>query len=153
MLNLLAQKPVVRDFSWYVFFALINFCINIFLTAALHEWFLVPETLAFAITICLAFIVSFLSFRYVVVRGARDGSVSDQLRSFFFASAFFRLMEYLSFIALNVFFGVYYIVAILFVLGISFVVKFIFYRRRVFVPRRSDQGESDSLPFGAHPPD
>jgi putative flippase GtrA len=153
MSNLLPKKSVIRDFSWYVFFAVINFCLNIFLTAALHEWFSVPETLAFAITICLAFIVSFLSFRYVVVRGAKDGSASDQFRSFFLASAFFRLIEYVSFIILNVLLGVYYLIAIVFVLGISFFVKFIFYRRRVFVPQQSRQGKSETRPLGAHPPD
>jgi putative flippase GtrA len=104
----------------------------------LHEWLLVPEIWAFACSISLAFIISFLSFRYVVLENARQQSATKQLGSFLIASACFRASEYVVFLILHLVLGLYYIVSVVIVLTASFFAKFFFYRRNVFVQRRSN---------------
>ena len=111
----------------------------------LHEWFLVPEIWAFACSISLAFIVSFLSFRYVVLENARQQSATRQLGSFLISSACFRASEYVAFLILHIVFGLYYILSVLIVLTVSFFAKFLFYRRHVFGPRRSSWSVTDKV--------
>lgn len=130
------KRPILREFFWYLVFAAINFAINLGLTMMLHEWLLMPAPLAVACSITLAFFVSFLSFRYVVLESAKEFSALRQLRSFLLTSVCFRLAEYASFLVLFALIGLNYLVAILIVLSVSFCSKFFFYRLHVFGPNR-----------------
>jgi putative flippase GtrA len=116
-----------------------SFAINLGGTAFMHELLDVPEEIAFAVALGIAFIVNFLACRYYVFEG-RIGDARRQLVEYLLASLFFRGVEYLGFLFLHTTVGISYLVAIFIVLLCSFFAKFAFYGKVVF---RS--GEKDAL--------
>jgi putative flippase GtrA len=126
------NRKTLTELSWFSVFALVNFCTNVFLTGILVEWLLVPPQLAFAFCLFLAFMVSFISFRYVVFAESRQKQAGKQLALFFITTLCFRGLEYAAFTVLNVVFGLHYMLSVLSALTASFLGKFFFYRRHVF---------------------
>jgi putative flippase GtrA len=111
-----------------------GFGLNIAVTAVLTEMFGAPEELAFAISLAVVFVFSFLTSRYVIFAGAATGDPRKQLVKFAISSATFRGAEYLGFLLLHTAIGLNYLVAIPAVLGVSFLTKFVAYSNVVFKP-------------------
>ena len=126
------HKQLTREFSWFLCFAIINFCTNIFLTAILHEWFLVPVAWAFAASLLVAYLVSFGSFRYVVFDNARSRPAVTQMLLFLITSFCLRGAEFIGFSILHLVIGFHYLLSIFASLTVSFFGKFFFYRQYVF---------------------
>jgi putative flippase GtrA len=116
-----------------------SFVINLGGTAFMHELLGVPEEVAFAVALAIAFLVNFLVCRYYVFEG-RSGDARRQLVEYLLASLCFRGIEYVGFLLLHTIVGIPYVVAIFIVLLCSFFFKFAFYGKVVF---RS--GEKDVL--------
>jgi putative flippase GtrA len=109
----------------------VGFCLNLAITAFVHEVLGVTEELAFAVALITVFTFHFFSGRYVIY-GATGGDPRQQLVRYALASGAFRGAEYLGFLVLHTAAGVPYPLAIVGVLGTSFIAKFFFYGRVVF---------------------
>lgn len=105
--------------------------VTLSVTAVLHEAFAVPEPKAAAIAMLAALSVNYVFLRYVAFRGTHI-PWQRQLVLFFASTGVFRGIEYLAFLAVNVWFGVHYLVALMGVMGASFLLKFTVYEGWVF---------------------
>lgn len=95
----------------------------------------VPEALAFASALLTAFVLNFAGCRWFVFLST-DTPLTRQLLHFALTNGSFRLLEYLSLLALSaVGFSNYYI-RVITVLATSFVLKFFVYGRFVFGQNR-----------------
>lgn len=111
--------------------ATVNFGLNLGITALLHEALGLPPAAAFAITLVIVTLFSFVMFRFVVFESThRRWPV--QLAEFVASVAGFRLLEYGGFLLIHTWGGVHYLVTAAAVLTGSFVAKFLWYRLRVF---------------------
>ena len=113
----------------------LSFTMNLGLTTTLHETCRLPAEAAFAIAIVAVFFMNFLFMRYYVFPGGRR-SATGQLALYGLSSLGFRGGEYLGFLALYTWLGLYYILAIVAVTGASLVTKFFYYRSVVFSGRK-----------------
>ena len=96
----------------------------------LHELARFEEKDAVGLALVVAFVVNFLVARSYVFRS--NVAMLPQLVRFGLSSLAFRGGEYLAFLFLHSYVGMFYVLAVGIVLAISFVLKFIFYRMFVF---------------------
>ena len=115
--------------------------LSIGLTALLHEVLSASPELGYGIALVTVFIVNFLTLRQYIFRDGR-GHVGKQLGMHALTSASFRGSEYLGFLVLHTWLGVYYLLAVLIVQTIAFVGKFVVYSRLVFPVRNAPVEES-----------
>ena len=101
----------------------------------LHELAGFEEKDAVGLALVAAFIVNFLVARSYVFRS--NGAMLPQLVRFASSSLVFRGGEYLAFLLLHSYLGMFYVLAVGIVLAISFVLKFLFYRVFVFGTTRT----------------
>ena len=120
-----------QRFLRFVGMGSVGFCLNLAITAFVHEVLGASEELAFAVALATVFTFHFLSGRYVIYSAA-GGDPRRQLVRYALASGAFRGAEYLGFLGLHTVAGIAYPVAIVAVLGTSFFAKFFFYGRVVF---------------------
>jgi putative flippase GtrA len=118
-------------FSRFVGMGSVGFCLNLAITAFVHEVLTASEEVAFAVALITVFTFHFISGRYVIY-GAAGGDPKRQLVRYALASGAFRGAEYVGFLALHTVAGFAYPVAIVAVLGTSFIAKFFIYGRVVF---------------------
>ena len=104
---------------------------NVGLTAILHEIFRAEAELAFAIALTTVTGINFLFHRYYTFVGA-GRSLIAQGAAFTASTIGFRGAEYGIFLALHLWLGLVYPVAILMVLSTSFVSKFFWFRHVIF---------------------
>ena len=101
----------------------------------LHELAGFEEKDAVGLALVAAFVVNFLVARSYVFRSS--GAMLPQLVRFASSSLAFRGGEYLAFLLLHSYAGMFYVFAVGIVLAISFVLKFLFYRVFVFGTTRT----------------
>lgn len=101
----------------------------------LHEGAGIAERLSVGLSLATAFVVNFVTIRYVVFRSLGD-PVAELIR-FAMTSLGFRVGEYVMFLLLHSIVGVFYVLALGIVLFASFVLKFLCYRFLVFTPGRT----------------
>ncbi|NIM29080.1 MAG: hypothetical protein GTO67_14455 [Gammaproteobacteria bacterium] len=128
----LARAIPYGEVSRYSQLAVLSAGMNLGLPVLLHESGGIAERTAVALTLATAFIVNFIAARSYVFKAS--GAFTPQMLRFAAASAGFRIAEYMAFLFLHTFFGLFYVLAIGVVLLISFGVKFVFYRSYVFAP-------------------
>lgn len=118
----------IPAFRWGVI-TLVNFVVNVGLTAMLHEGFGVDTRVAYAIALTTVFFMNFALLRYYVY-APNDAQPLGALFATYAASAIgFRLTEYVGFLLLHTIAGVPYLIAIFLVQGASFFVKYFYYGR------------------------
>jgi putative flippase GtrA len=110
----------------------VTLAMNVALTAFLHEVVRLSEEFAFALSLVTVFSISFVACRHGVFENARAGDPRSQAFFYLMSSLGFRGTEYIMFLLLHSFLGIYYIVALPTILIISFFAKFLYYRRIVF---------------------
>jgi len=108
--------------------------VTLSVTAVLHEVFAIPEPKAAAIAMLAALSVNYVFLRYVAFRGTHI-PWQRQLVLFLASTGVFRGIEYMAFLAVNVWLGVHYLVALMGVMGASFLLKFTVYEGWVFARR------------------
>ena len=104
---------------------------NVGLTAILHEIFRAEAELAFAIALTTVTGINFLFHRYYTFVGA-GRSLIAQGAAFTTSAIGFRGAEYGIFLALHLWLGLVYPLAIVMVLSTSFVSKFFWFRHVIF---------------------
>ncbi len=92
----------------------------------LHELLEVEESLAVAVAFTIAFLLNFAAASRLVFRSARG--VRKDFALFALSSLFFRFAEYVAFIALHEWLGLFYMTALVLILLVSTGVKFVWYR-------------------------
>ncbi|MBN73579.1 MAG: hypothetical protein CME32_30370 [Gimesia sp.] len=95
----------------------------------------VPEALAFASALLTAFALNFAGCRWFVFLST-DTPLTRQLLHFALTNGSFRLLEYLSLLALSAIGFSNYYIRVITVLAISFVLKFFVYGKFVFGQNR-----------------
>ena len=113
--------------------------VTLSVTAVLHEIFSVSEPKAAAFAMLTALSVNYVFLRYIAFPGTHV-PWQRQLLLFFASTGIFRGIEYLAFLAVNVWLGVHYLVALMGVMGASFLLKFTVYDRFVFARRTGTTG-------------
>jgi putative flippase GtrA len=111
-----------------------SFLLNLGLTATLHELLGVREETAFAVALATVFVTNFLCLRYFVFR-AGEASLTRQMTLFGLSTLGFRGLEYVFFLGLHTWLGVFYPVAIVVTLVTSLLVKYVWFKRIIFVRR------------------
>jgi len=111
-------------------------------TALLHEVFAFPEPKAAAFAMLAALSVNYVFLRYVAFRGTQL-PWRRQLALFLASTGVFRGVEYLAFLAINVWLGVHYLLALMGVLGTSFLLKFLVYEGWIFARRAETPGSGE----------
>jgi putative flippase GtrA len=100
--------------------------VSLGLPAILHELFGVDPKVAVGISQAAVLLMNFATLRLFVFRGT--GSVRGDLMRYFGSAAFFRGLEYLSFLALFELAGLFYLTALVITLVASTLIKFVWYR-------------------------
>ena len=131
---------MLRSFFRYCVMGGVNICINVGVTAFMHEVVGAPEELAYATALLTLLTINFFASRHFVYQ-ASSGSPRKQLVRFVFWSGSFRLLEYVGFLVLHSVIGVFYLAAAIVVQVTSFLIKFLFYRNFVFVAGGGDEAE------------
>ena len=132
----LARDIPIGEVSRFTQLAVFSAAINLGLPVLLHEWMGMAQRAAVAVALTTAFGVNFLVARSYVFKAG--GVFGPQLLRFAAVSADFRIAEYVAFLTLHTFFGLYYLFALGAVLVVSFGLKFVFYRTYVFRPNDND---------------
>ena len=114
----------------------LSFFVNLGLTTLLHEAAGVSAKIAFAVSLCVVFLMNFVLLRYVIY-AATAMTFRKQFAAFFLSSIGFRGVEYaLFYLLLEAMGSERYQWAIVTVQVASFFMKFFFYRAIVFRRRR-----------------
>ena len=100
--------------------------VSLGLPIVLHELLLVEQKVAVGISQTTVLLMNFVVLRLFVFRGT--GSVRGDLMRYFGSAAFFRGLEYLSFLALFELAGLFYLTALVITLVASTLIKFVWYR-------------------------
>jgi putative flippase GtrA len=130
ILNLSLLRIPWGELNRFFQLALVSICVTLGLPVFFHEVVLLEEEPAVGLALLTAFLVNFLLARRYVFRSRTN--VLPQLFRFAAANLAFRLVEYLAFLALYNWAGLFYVLAIAIVLLSSFVIKFVIYRFYVF---------------------
>lgn len=126
----LARVIPFGEVSRYTQLAVVSAAVNLGLPVLLHEWLGMEERVAVALALATTFVVNFIIARSYVFKAS--GAFGPQVLRFAAASAGFRIAEYVAFLFLYTFLGLFYVLALGSVLVVSFGVKFVFYRAFVF---------------------
>jgi len=104
---------------------------NFGLTAFFHEIVGVAEELSYLLALAIALVQNFLGLRLLVYRGS-TASWWQQFLQFVGATAGFRALEYLTFLALHSVLGIHYLVAVAVIMVVFTIGKYVFYGRTIF---------------------
>lgn len=115
----------------YLVFSGFSFCVNLGVTATLHEMLGVVPEVAFAIALVTVFVINFAGLRWWIFAGTKR-PFGSQLLGFALSSLGFRGLEYAGYLVLLLGLGVPYLGAALAVIGISFVAKYVLYDSWLF---------------------
>lgn len=129
---------MTRSFLRFCLTTVLSMVVNFGLTIALHELARWPEELAYAVALVTVLLMNFVLLRSYVF-SARHIEPGRQLALFALSTAGFRLSEYLAFLLLHTWLGMYYVLAMFLVQGTAFVTKFFYYGRLVFPDRRDGE--------------
>jgi putative flippase GtrA len=130
--SLFPGGEALNGFRRYIFSSAVSFSVNVGLTAIFHEIFRAEEELAFAIALTTVTGINFLLHRYYTFAGT-GRSLIAQGATFTTSAIGFRGAEYGIFLALHLWLGLLYPVAIVMVLSTSFVGKFFWFRHVIFL--------------------
>ena len=106
--------------------------LNLITTAFLHEILTWTETVAYGVSLISVSVPMFVLCRYFVFE-SHEQAFWQQLIKFYSSWVVFRIFEYLAFIFILKWAGVFYIFAIIGAQAAFVFAKFIFWRRNVFV--------------------
>ena len=121
---------LIEQISKFVLLVPVSMGLTILITALLHEKFIVPVRISYAIGLLSAILANFYFCRKIIFESNKK--MLGQLIVFITSSFFFRGIEYGSFLLQEKIVGLPYMVAIIFIHTISFWAKFMFYRTFVF---------------------
>jgi putative flippase GtrA len=129
----------MASFPKYAGVGVLSFATNLSITAMLHELLGVPAELAFAAALATVIALNYILARRFIY--SSSGPVLTELSRFLGATAGFRIMEYVMFLAFHSLLGINYLVSIMLLTSISFVSKYFAYKHLVF--NGSDQISRD----------
>jgi putative flippase GtrA len=133
-----SRARLIEKFNGYVVVSAVSFFLNVGLTAFLHEIINLKPMWAYGISLIILLCMNFCLMRYWVYRQEmQPGTLKKQFVATAATSIGFRLSEWLVFIGLNEFLGLYYLLAMLIVMGISFFLKFFVYDALIFNRKQS----------------
>ncbi len=106
--------------------------LNLMTTAFLHEILTWTETVSYGVSLVFVSVPMFILCRYFVFE-SHEQAFWRQLIKFYRSWVVFRIFEYLAFIVILKWAGVFYVFAIIGAQTAFVIAKFIFWRRNVFV--------------------
>ncbi len=108
-----------------------SFIVNIGVTFFCHEYIGLHEELSYAIALVTVLVTNFLGLRYAVFK-AQKSKPGRQFLYFVLSSIGFRVVEYIIFIIIHSWLGLYYLLAIVLISIVFTVLKFFFYGSTLF---------------------
>jgi putative flippase GtrA len=115
-------------------------------TIVLHEVLGLAEEVAYALALLSVFVMNFVFLRAYIFSAAVRGSARRQFVLYTLSAIGFRISEYLAFVVLHTWLGVYYLIAMAVIQTAAFFGKYLYYGRIVFCGRRRRRPETEQMP-------